>query len=166
MDMMASVMKDAGAWVRSKCSTEEPPWQLTTEQRASNERLALQRARACLSLNVARNLPAWAELAGGNSAAVTTSCEGITVSSGIYHAPLTASSRPQQNSHDTRRHQMGHRAADHGAECQFGQIVPPVGCKRAESANLDADGAEVGKAAQRKGRDGHRPRIERSLLRA
>src|ERR1019366_1787686 len=131
-----------------------------------HERLALQRARACLSLNVARNLSAWAEWAGGNSAAVTTSCEGITVSSGIYHAPLTASSRPQQNSYDTRRHQIGHRAGDHGAESQFGQIVPPVGCKRAESADLDADGAEVGKAAQCKGRDSDGPRIQRRLLRA
>jgi len=67
-------MKDAGARVRETESTRERPWQLTTEQRANNERLALQRTRAYSSLNVALNLPAWAEWAHGNSAAVTTNC--------------------------------------------------------------------------------------------
>ena len=38
--------------------------------------------------------------------------------------------------------------------------------QRAKTANLDADGAEIGKAAKRKGGDGERARIQRRFLRA
>ncbi len=67
-------------------------------------------------------------------------------------APLAL--RDQQNPHNTCRHQVRHRAGNHGAKAQLSQIMPPVRGERAQAANLNTDRAEVGESAERKGRDG------------
>ena len=67
---------------------------------------------------------------------------------------VSPSSLRKQNPHNRGRHQVGHRSGQHGAEAQSGQLAAFVLRQRADAANLYADGAEVGEAAQRKGGDG------------
>src|SRR5271169_2116673 len=60
-------------------STRKRPRQLMTEQRASNERPALQRTRTFSGLYMARNLSAWADQRAGTSAKITMRCEERTM---------------------------------------------------------------------------------------
>ena len=60
---------------------------------------------------------------------------------------LTTTSRPQQYPYDTRRHKVGQRSRDHCTDAQSGEIVTTVGRQRAQSADLDANRAEVCEAA-------------------
>src|SRR5262249_25789749 len=70
-----------------------------------------------------------------------------------------------QESHDGCRHQVGHGPCQHGAYPGFGQIVAALRSQGPDAADLNADGAEVCKAAKRKSGDGKGTRIERSLQR-
>ena len=62
--------------------------------------------------------------------------------------------------------QIRHGAGEHGAHSQSRQIVAAFRDQRANAADLHADGAKVGEAAQRKRRNGERTRRESGLLRA
>ena len=68
----------------------------------------------------------------------------------------------QQHSGDAGRHEIGHRSRRHRPQSQPRQVRFAVGRQRADAADLNGDGAEVGEPAQRVGRDGERARIELS----
>src|SRR5260370_42159545 len=68
-----------------------------------------------------------------------------------------------KDSDDGSGHEIGHGAGQHGADTKFGELAALFGCERADSANLNADGAEIGEAAKREGGDGERSGIERVL---
>ena len=72
----------------------------------------------------------------------------------------------EKHGDDAGGHQVRHGSGQHGAEAKPRKIVAAVGDQRADAADLHADGAEVGEAAQRKGGDGESARSERALLQA
>src|ERR1700731_2405855 len=74
-----------------------------------------------------------------------------------------AISASHQKPHDRSRHEIGHGAGNHGAEAEFGELVTLVRRQSSNAADLYADGAEVGKAAESKSGDGNGPRVERGL---
>ena len=61
---------------------------------------------------------------------------------------------------DAGGHEVGHGAGEHGAEAEAGEVVAAVGDERADAADLHADGADVGEAAEREGGDGEGARRE------
>src|SRR5687767_3533797 len=75
-------------------------------------------------------------------------------------AALTAALlRWEQNAHDASGYQVCHGAGEHGAEAETRQVIAFVGRERRNAADLDADGAEIGKSHQRIGGDGERARV-------
>src|SRR4029078_5451562 len=67
----------------------------------------------------------------------------------------------QQEPRDRGRHEVGQCPREHRAQPEARQVVAAGRSQRADAADLDADRAEVGEAAQREGGDGERLRIER-----
>ena len=72
-------------------------------------------------------------------------------------------SASHQEAHNRSRHKIRHGAGDHRTEAKLGELVTLVGRQRANAADLNTDGAEVGKAAESEGGDGDGARIERGL---
>src|SRR5882724_3231278 len=50
--------------------------------------------------------------------------------------------------------EVGHGAGEHGADAELGELVALFWGQGTDAADLDADRAEVGKAAEREGGDG------------
>ena len=61
---------------------------------------------------------------------------------------------------DAGGHEVGHGSGEHGAEAEAGEVAAPGGSQSTDAADLDADGAEVGEAAEREGGDGEGTRVE------
>src|SRR5206468_1121746 len=62
-------------------------------------------------------------------------------------------SKLQQHPRNRRRQKVRQRAGDHRAEAEAGEVAAAGGGQRADAADLDGDGGEVGEAAQGVGRD-------------
>src|ERR1700761_1494752 len=62
-------------------------------------------------------------------------------------------------------HEVGHGAGEHGAQAEARELVAAFGDERADAADLNADGAEVGEAAEREGGDSEGARVECALER-
>jgi hypothetical protein len=52
---------------------------------------------------------------------------------------LKEKSTLHQNAYDGRRHQIRHRSRQHGAKAEFRQLLPFVGGKRSDAADLNSD---------------------------
>src|SRR2546428_12439489 len=52
--------------------------------------------------------------------------------------------RSQQHTSDTRGHEVRECAGHQGAQAQSGEVAPPFRGQRADAADLDTDGAQVG----------------------
>jgi hypothetical protein len=65
---------------------------------------------------------------------------------------------------DAGRHEIGHGSGEHGAEAEAGEVVAAFWDESADAADLNADGAEVGEAAEGEGGDGEGARGEKMLL--
>src|SRR5262245_50770133 len=68
-------------------------------------------------------------------------------------------SHSQQESRDRRGDEVRQGAGEHRAQSEARQVVAPRRRERADAADLDADRAEVGEAAQRERGDRERLRI-------
>ncbi len=55
----------------------------------------------------------------------------------------------RQHAGDGRRHEGGNGTAQHRTQAELGQIVAALRCQTTNTTDLDRDGAEVGKTAQR-----------------
>ena len=55
---------------------------------------------------------------------------------------------------DCGGHQVGQGSGNHRTEAEAGEVVAALGNEGSDSANLDANGAEVGKTAESKRSDG------------
>src|SRR5260370_15348809 len=71
-----------------------------------------------------------------------------------------------QQSHNRGREKICHGPGNHGAEAQLGEVLATFRSQSPNAADLDANRAEVGKAAQSKWSNGHRAWIERGFLRS
>src|SRR5437867_3575354 len=80
--------------------------------------------------------------------------------------PASAIRDLEEKAGDRCRKIVGKRAGSDGAEAQAGQIVPAIRRQSSNSADLDADGAEIGKAAQCKGCDHEGAWVQRLLERS
>src|ERR1700691_5967480 len=72
----------------------------------------------------------------------------------------TASGILQKHARDAGRHEIGHGSGGHSFQAHARQIGFAARRQRSDSADLDRDGTEVGKTAQRISSDGERVRIE------
>src|SRR5271166_4079385 len=72
----------------------------------------------------------------------------------------------QHDSNDCGGHEIGHRAAEHGANAEASEVGMFVGSERADTADLNSDGAEVREAAESESGDGEGARIKRVFHRA
>src|SRR5260370_39934106 len=68
-----------------------------------------------------------------------------------------------KDSDDGSGHEIGHGPGQHGGDTKFGELAALFGSQRADSADLNADGAEIREAAKGEGGDGERSGIERVL---
>src|SRR6266576_3787390 len=71
----------------------------------------------------------------------------------------------QQHTGNGGRHEVRHRAGEHRAETKPRQLTTFVRSQRPDAADLNSDGTEISKTAEREGCDCKRARIERSPLR-
>ena len=55
---------------------------------------------------------------------------------------------------DAGGHEVGHGSGEHGAEAELGEVVAAVGDEGSDAADLHADAADVGEAAEGEGGDG------------
>ena len=66
----------------------------------------------------------------------------------------------EQHGDDGGGHEVGHGSGEHGAEAELGEVVAAVGDEGSDAADLHADGADVGEAAEGEGGDGEGARGE------
>src|SRR5437588_4350914 len=124
-------------------------------------------ASASESANPPRPEPSTRAILGRNLVRARMYCAAASAFSyspaGFMAGVVIGTSSFVQNTHDGRRHQVGHGAGQHGAEAQPGQLSALVRRQGANAADLYADGAEVGEAAQGKRSDGEAAHVQRAL---
>src|SRR5476649_24826 len=68
-----------------------------------------------------------------------------------------------KDTHNRSGNQIGHGARQHRADAEFGELIALLRGKRADAADLNADGAEVRKATKSEGCDRETARVQRSF---
>jgi len=76
---------------------------------------------------------------------------------------LLAGELADEHGDDAGGHEVGHGTGEHSAETEAGEVVATVGDEGSDAADLHADGAQVGEAAEGEGGDGEGARSERGF---
>ena len=71
--------------------------------------------------------------------------------------------RSKQHAHDGRGHEIGHGTGEHGADAELRELAALLGSQRADTADLNPDGTEIGEAAEGEGGDRKGTRVEGSV---
>ena len=90
----------------------------------------------------------------GKGVAAALLMPSLAVALRLRARELNGPALADEHGDDAGGHEVGHGSGEHGSEAEAGEVVAAVGDEGSYAADLNADGAEVGEAAEREGGDG------------